>query len=114
MSINILAREIHENAVEHGWWDCNDSLMNNIPEKLALIHSEISEALEEYRDNRNLSDVYYKEGSKKPEGFPVELADAMIRIMDLAEYLHIDMRKTIETKMDYNKTRLTKHGGKKC
>ena len=114
MSINVLAREIHDNAKNHGWWLEGDDDTNNIPEKLALIHSEISEALEEYRDHENLSEIYYRDGSKKPEGFSVELADAMTRIMDLAEYLGFNMRQVIELKMAYNRTRPLRHGGKKC
>lgn len=113
MSIRILARDIHENAREHGWWPEGDDDVNNIPEKLALIHSEISEALEEYRDYEILSEIRHA-ADGKPEGFGIELADAVIRTLDLAEYLGIDMMKAIEMKMAYNKTRPLRHGGKKC
>lgn len=111
MSINILATEIHENAKAHGWWDAE---LQNIPEKIALMHSELSEALEEYRNHRALNEIYYAEGSKKPEGFGIELADAMIRIMDTAEFCGINLRAAIETKMAYNKTRPHRHDDKKC
>jgi len=106
-------KEVHANAKEKGWWLEGDDDVNNIPEKLMLVVSEISEALEEYR-NHKIPDGIYMDHSTKPEGFGVELADAIIRILDLAEYLEIDMQECIEIKMDYNKRRALRHGGKKC
>lgn len=49
----------------------------------------------------------------KPEGFGVELADAIIRIADLARRLEIDLDGLVRLKMDYNKTRPHMHGGRK-
>lgn len=111
--IRKIAKEIHQNARERGWWPEGPDNVNNIPEKLALVHSEISEALEEYR-NHKLSAGIYMDHSTKPEGFGIELADAVIRIFDLAEYLQIDIQECIEIKMDYNKSRPLRHGGKRC
>ena len=50
MNINQLAKEVHDNAVAHGWWDKPPTL----PEALCLIHAELSEALEEYRNGAPL------------------------------------------------------------
>lgn len=73
-SINYLIKKIHENAISHGWWEEERSR----DEIFALIHSELSEALEEYRNSKPM--IYYMDG--KPEGIAVELADAVIRILD--------------------------------
>jgi len=48
----------------------------------------------------------------KPEGFESELADVIIRVLDLAEALGMDMGKTMAAKMKYNETREHKHGGR--
>lgn len=72
------AQEVHQNAVEHGFWEGK----RPIEETFALIHSEWSEALEEYRADRPM--VWYdEERGHKPEGIAVELVDGCIRILDL-------------------------------
>ena len=76
---------------------------------IALMHSELSEAFEEHRAG---NDIYYvKDG--KPEGLGVELADVVIRVCVYCQEHGIDLPKYIEEKMEYNKTRPFKHGGKK-
>ena len=79
-----------------------------IASKLALIHSEVSEALEALRDGH----IKYWIMSGKPEGLEIELADTLIRILDLAEALGLDMGKAVAAKMAYNTERAYRHGGK--
>lgn len=93
MNLAKFAREIHEQSVAHGWWESGD-----LVEKLTMIHSEISEAVDEYRNARPMVYVLDLEGDeaapryetdqakfggRKPEGIAVELADVCIRIFDL-------------------------------
>lgn len=108
MDIEELMIDCHYLAKEKGFWDTE----RNVPEMLALVHSEISEALEEYRDGNMERDYGFDENFvvRKPEGFGVELADAVIRILDLAGGLNIPLADLIEEKLAYNRTRPQKHG----
>ena len=96
--INEVARQIHENAVDHGWWD----------EERCF-----PEALEEYRNGRLPTEVYTGNNGK-PEGIPIELADVIIRVLDYCGYAGIDIDAAISQKHEYNKSRPYRHGGKKC
>jgi hypothetical protein len=106
---------VHRLAKEKGWWDdVTYPNANDVAAKIALVHSELSEALEELREFgthgiRNSSE--YAKGSK-PEGFGIELGDAVIRILDLAAALGIDLGVCMEIKHNYNATRPYRHGGK--
>lgn len=97
-----LQKEIYINAKEHGFWKGE---VKNIPTKLCLIHSEISEALEAFRNNKITRSMDNWIGE--------ELADAIIRILDLAEFLNIDMEYEIKRKHKINLNRPYKHGKKK-
>ena len=108
ITINALISESFQNAKDKGWWDQE----LNIGEKLALIHSEISEALEEYRSHGEQKQ-YVRESDNKPEGFVFELADTVIRIADLCGGLNLDLEKALHTKMIFNRTRPYRHGNKK-
>lgn len=76
------------------------------------MHSELSEALEVYRNGYDPNVVYFDKG--KPEGFAIELADCFIRILDTCEALGIDLQLATEMKLAYNKTRPFRHGGKRA
>lgn len=103
---------VHETAKSHGWWDKPDTV-DTVPAKLALIAGEaVGEALEDYRANPfEISHIHY-DVTNKPVGFPIELADVVIRTMDLAERLGIDLARAIQVKAEYNDSREYRHGGK--
>jgi NTP pyrophosphatase (non-canonical NTP hydrolase) len=127
MRINELVKEAHENAVKHGWWETERSF----GEQIALMHSELSEALEEFRNGHNTTEIYTKCKMNeikavggggcgvckncpvnKPEGIPIELADCIIRIFDTCGKYGIDLENALKIKMEYNKNRPYKHGNK--
>lgn len=112
-TISELQKEVHENAKAHGWWNGE----RNFGELLMLVVSEASEALEEYRNGHEVNETYYskdKQGNDKMEGVPSELADIVIRVMDLCGKYNIDLEKVISEKHQYNKSRPFKHGNKRC
>ena len=122
MGINDLATAVHQNAKDHGWYENPRSF----PEVIALMHSELSEALEEHRDGKPMvycdhlhhenctCDCESCDERRKPEGIAIELADCIIRILDTCAYMGIDIEAAIMLKHEYNKTRPYRHGGKAC
>lgn len=104
MYLNMLGREIIEVNMSNGWdvlkpheWSDN---LYKVPAVLALIHSEVSEALEAFR-----------KGDK--ENFEEELADIIIRTLDCATGLNINIGSQVNKKIEKNRNRGYKHGGKR-
>lgn len=104
-SIQEIAYDCYANSAAHGFWENN----TNIAEKLMLIVSEASEALECWRNGESLEERL-RDTDGKPEGFASELADVVIRVFDLAVSQNIDIQSAIEHKMEYNKSRPFMHG----
>jgi NTP pyrophosphatase (non-canonical NTP hydrolase) len=120
LTIKELIEKSHNCAIRKGWWEDEHrvpyTVGDKVMEKLALIHSEVSEALEDYREGRmtlTYEDIHLSPPNK-PIGFPSELADILIRVADLAGALGIDLNKALLEKMAYNETRPYRHGGKKA
>ena len=104
-SVNNLVDVCHQASVAGGWWHdikTGEPMINLpriVPEKLCLIHSEVSEAMEGYRKKLNDDKLPHR------SMLEVELADAVIRIFDLAGALKLDLGGALVEKMDYNSNR---------
>lgn len=100
MNIKDIQTKSHKIAVSKGFYD-RESLANHhlffIETKLALIITEVAEAIEGVRAKGISSNL------------DEELADTIIRVCDLAEYLNIDLEKAIEDKTNINLDRPTRH-----
>ena len=94
--INEYIRECHRVAKDKGWWDTE----RNDGELIALMHSELSEALEALREHASKDAV------------AEELADCCIRIFDYCGAREIDLQEHLLKKIEYNKTRAYRHGKK--
>jgi len=108
MTIEELLDQSHETAVEKGWWDNP----REFGEVLANMHAELSEAWEEYRKFGLNNDGFYYVVDGKPEGIATEFADLFIRVADTCKTYNIPLESALMKKMEYNKTRPYRHGGK--
>lgn len=136
IDIKAISKEIHANNVEKGFWD----KPRNKGEVLMLVVSELSEALEADRENRYYNsetrlklnkdtslngsgwafDIVDSDNeawvnwfrSEIKDTFQDEIADAAIRIFDIAEGFGFDLEQHILAKLRYNKSRLKMHGKK--
>lgn len=119
MNIDEVAHECYERAEANGWHEDYSAAVfagyvnEWVGNKLMLVVSELTEAQDELRAGHGPADVYYGENGK-PEGFAVEMADALIRIFDLLGVLGLDqtVAERVSEKLDFNDSRGKRHGGK--
>lgn len=102
-AIRELQRMVHCTAASHGWHDAP----NPFPQSIALMHSELSEALEWWRNEDGPSDHI-----PPHTGIAEEMADVVIRVLDTCHEEGIDLGAALLAKMTYNDGRPQKHGGK--
>jgi hypothetical protein len=117
-----LQARVHKVSQDKGWWEAE----RTVGDLIALMHSELTEALEEYREGRAPGDVYYTcqeldaggrvVGSSlaesrdeippgmlaRPEGVAVQLGDCVIRILDFCARWGVDLEALLEEKVAYN------------
>ena len=111
-SFREIVKRCHETATEKGWWEPDgDGRKRSMAEGICLMHSELSEALEE--DRKPDTPAFYIDKKGKPQGIVVEFADCIIRIFDTAEEYKLPLYEAMKKKMEYNRTRPHRHGGKK-
>lgn len=109
--INKLADEIYETSASKGFWDIAQvSDFAIVPVKLALIGDEVSEALKVHRDEYTDAPLSNGMTPNQEQEFTEELADIVIRTLDLAGGLDLDIGSSIEAKVEKNKARPYRHG----
>jgi NTP pyrophosphatase (non-canonical NTP hydrolase) len=123
MHLNTLAEQIRVDNRNNGFdFDVND--VAQVGAKLMLAVGELAEAYEEIRDRKGVNFIYHEQDTLnslyvadvadnvKLEGFPVEIADCIIRLLQICGEANIDIQGVIMQKLAYNRTRAYQHGGK--
>ena len=110
MSLNELAQHVYNIAADHGFHD-DDSRRERVAEFVANLHGETSELWEAWRRG-NLHNPCDKTTSEPLTCAEEELADILIRTLDTAITMGVDIERAVRIKSQYNESRPHKNGGK--
>lgn len=105
-----MQEEVFRLNTSKGWFDEDRS----VGDMVALLHSEVSEVLEAYRTFKfqDATERIPNADLDKPEGVGAEMADCLIRLLDMAKRWDVDLAAEFTRKMAYNWTREYRHGGR--
>ena len=109
MNIKEWQKEAWETADKTGWHEGPPPDMIKLVAWLGLVGTEVAEAIECVR-SRDMAPRFNDVG--KPEGFPSELADIVLRVLEYAEIFGVDLEAAMIVKNSFNKTRPYRHGNK--
>lgn len=107
-NLNDLADEANEIAVSKGFVPLGEEV--NIDQSLMLAVGELAEAQDELRHGHTTDEVYFCDEKPGPQGFVIEIADAIIRLLQLSARLDLDIDAAVRDKMAFNRQRPWKHG----